>query len=73
MKKKIIILLLFIISGCCCNGLNNNNLYIPLQQYTEQEQKQLAEFLEKNDIKIVDKVIIDYGELRERVKVVNGK
>ena len=69
--RKIIIILLFIISSCC-NGLSNNNLYIPIQDYTEQEQKELADFLEKNNVEIMDKVIVDYGELRERVRVVNG-
>ena len=63
---------MFIISGCC-NGLSNNNLYIPIEQYTEEEQKELADFLEKNSVEIVDKVIGDYGELRERVRVVNGE
>lgn len=70
--KKTIVLLLLIISGCCCSGLNNN-LYIPLEKYTKEEQKQLADFLENNNVEIVDKVVMDYSELRERVRVVNGE
>ena len=68
-KGKFILLFSLLLNGCC-SGLNNN-LYIPLQQYTEQEQKDLAGFLENNNVEIVDRIIIDYWELREMVKIIN--
>ena len=71
LKKNKFIWLLFMLVGC--SSLNNSNLYIPLQNYTKEEQKELAEFLEKNNNQLIDKVIMDYGDLRERVRVVNGE
>ena len=68
-KGKFILLFSLLLNGCC-SGLNNN-LYIPLQQYTEQEQKDLAGFLENNNVEIVDRIIIDYWELREIARIVN--
>ena len=68
-KGKFILLFSLLLNGCC-SGLNNN-LYIPLQQYTKQEQKDLADFLEKNNVEIVDRIVVDYWELREMVKIIN--
>jgi hypothetical protein len=50
-----------------CGG----KVYIPLQTYTTEEQEDLIKFLENNNVDIVNKLLIDYGELREVVKIVN--
>ena len=70
-KGKFILLFFLLLNGCYSNL--NNGIYIPLQQYTEQEQKDLAGFLENNNVEIVDRIIVDYWELRERVKINNKK
>ena len=57
-----------LLSSCsACGG----KVYIPLQTYTTEEQKDLIKFLENNNNNIVEKMLIDYGELREVVRVVN--
>ena len=68
-KGKFILLFSLLLNGCYSNL--NNGIYIPLQQYTEQEQKDLADFLENNNVEIVDRVVMDYWELREMVKIIN--
>ena len=47
-------------------------LYIPLQTYTIEEQEDVIKFLENNNVDIVNKLLIDYGELRGIVKIVNN-
>ena len=71
LKKGKFILSFSLLLSSCCNSLNNN-IYIPLQQYTEQEQRDLADFLEKNNVEIVDRIIVDYWELRGAVKIINN-
>ena len=66
LKRGKFIFLLFLVS---C--ISYSNVYIPLQQYTEQEQKELAIFLEKNNNDIVDKVILDYWRLRIIIETIN--
>ena len=62
-----------LLSSCslCSNGINK--VYIPLQTYTMEEQEDLIKFLENNNVDIVNRMLIDYGELREVVRVVNYK
>lgn len=65
-EKFILILSLLLLTGCA-----GGNLYIPLQLYTEQEQKDLAEFLENNKVVIVDNVIMNYYNLRLIIKEID--
>ncbi|MBO4956529.1 MAG: hypothetical protein J6C50_01710 [Rickettsiales bacterium] len=59
-----------LLSSCsACGG----KVYIPLQIYTTEEQEDLIKFLENNNVDIVDKMLIDYGELRGVVRMVNGE
>ena len=72
MKSIIFIFVCFMIcmllSSCsACGG----KVYIPLQTYTTEEQEDLIKFLENNNNNIVEKMLIDYGELRGVVMVVN--
>ncbi len=69
-KGKFILLFSLLLNGCYSNL--NNGIYIPLQQYTKQEQKDLAYFLENNNVEIVDKVIVDYYDLRLIIKTINS-
>ena len=61
-----------LLSSCslCSNGISK--VYIPLQTYTTEEQEDLIKFLENNNVDIVNKLLIDYAELRGVVRVVNG-
>ena len=74
MKSIIFIFVCFMIcvllSSCSVYG---GKVYIPLQTYTTEEQEDLIKFLENNNVDIVNKLLIDYGELREVVRVVNYK
>ena len=57
-----------LLSSCsACGG----KVYIPLQTYTTEEQEDLIKFLENDNNNIVEKMLIDYGELRGVVKIVN--
>lgn len=77
MKSIISIFICFVFCIVCssCSLCNNgiNKIYIPLQTYTTEEQENLIKFLENNNNNIVEKMLINYGELREVVRVVNDK
>ena len=60
------IFLLFSLSSCSIN--KNTKFYIPLQEYTKDELEQMIYFLQNNNIEIIDKIFIDYGNLREKVR-----
>lgn len=67
LKKGLFILFVaFIISSCC----STNKISIPLQNYTQEEQNQLIKFL-KQDNKLINKILIDYYNLRNMVRIGN--
>lgn len=72
LKKGKFIIIFCIIVLCSSCSVCGGKVYIPLQTYTIEEQEDLIKFLENNNVNIVDKMLIDYGELREVVRVVNG-
>ena len=67
-------IIIFCIIAVCCSSCSacGGKVYIPLQTYTTEEQEDLIKFLENNNVDIVNKLLIDYGELRGVVRVVNG-
>ena len=62
---KYLILCLFLIS--CTQKLTYTTCY-DLQNYTREEQNELASILEKNNSVILNKFIIDYYNLRQDIK-----
>ena len=52
-----------------CSSINK--VYIPLQNYTQEEQNEIIKFLEQNNDPLINKVIIDYYNLRELIRTNN--
>lgn len=67
LKKSLFLFVLLFFNSCN----KSYKVYIPLQEYNELEQLNLIEFLEYNDNKLIDRILIDYGNLRELVKINN--
>ena len=63
MNFKTLLLLLFL-SGC-----SYYNACPDIVIYTKEEQKELLNFLENNDNKVVEKFLIDYSNLRKNIRV----
>lgn len=63
MNFKTLFLLLFL-SSC-----SYYNVCPDLVIYTKEEQKELLNYLEKNDNKLVEKFLIDYYNLRKDIKI----
>lgn len=61
---KLIVLMMFL-TGC---QMGITNSCPPLVHYTEEEQKKLAETLKEIDKDIINKYIIDYGNLRNKIR-----
>lgn len=68
-KYSVLLLILLFIYNC--NGYKAFNIYIPLQYYSEEEQKIISDFLIKNQNQTITKIIIDYYNLREIIRVIN--
>lgn len=68
LKKGLFILFIIpFIQSCSLNY----KVYIPLQNYTQEEQNEIINFLEQNNNQLINKVVIDYYNLRELVRIGN--
>lgn len=68
LKKGLFILFIIPFIQSCSS---NYKVYIPLQNYTQEEQNEIINFLEQNNNQLINKVVIDYYNLRELVRIGN--
>ena len=69
MKKEIKKILLIVLMTCLtsCQRVIFDNCPTP-PHYTREEQEELKELIQKVDNQLLYKVIIDYGNLRNKLK-----
>lgn len=68
--KKGLFCCIFVIC-CSCSNRYFNKITIDVVEYTEEENKELINFLQKNNNIVIEKYIIDYYNLRETIKIYN--
>jgi hypothetical protein len=68
-KVMMLIILTMLLTSC---KMVNSNICPDMVNYTQEEQKELLNILQKENNEILNKFILDYYNLREDVRVCNG-
>ena len=64
-----LIILTMLLTNC---EMVSSNICPDIINYTQEEQKELSNILQKENNKILNKFILDYYNLREDVRICNG-
>ena len=68
--KKIVLMILVMLLGSCVKS----RIYTacpPIIEYTQEFKRQLADDLEKEESYFIKQVVVDYYNLREKIRICN--